>query len=219
MFGRKRSSEPLPGWSAMTINTLGWPEVERTDRRCAWRYEADVLSLDYFPAEPAIFRPVGDDARLLEYFEHYAGEAGAAVVEARWIAAPDGTPITWSITKAFQSETRHGVVYVGSAIVPFSACSWVAKVQSFEVGTTGVREAVWFSQQMAAGGMTEELISDMKTRSPEDPPPPIRRLPSDDEAWDEMWPGHPLSRVRRLLPQVVASIELSPAAKRLSAFR
>ena len=139
---------------------------------------------------------------------------------ARWITAPDGTPITWSIAKAWQSQDRDGgVVYIGSLIVPFSGCSWVAKVQSREVGFTGAREALWFARHLAAGGTTHQVFPDIRTRSPEDLPPPIQRVGSDDEVWDETLPSHPLSRVRRLLPQVAASIEISPGAKRLRSVR
>lgn len=218
MFSRKRRVDPLPGWGAVRIQSFGWDEVERDERRCVWGNGGDAVSLDFLPAEPTIFRPVGDDTRLVEYFELYAQEAGMAVVEARWIEAPDETPITWSIAKARQSESGHGVVYVGSLIIPFANCSWVAMVQSLEGGPTGAREALWLDRHLASGGTFEEAFPGAGDRSAGDPLPPIRRLPSDDEVWDEMLPSHPLSRVRRLLPQVAASIQISTAAKRLSAF-
>ena len=39
-------------------------------------------------------------------------------------------------------DDRYG--FVGAITLPFAACSWVVKVESYEVGTTGVRETLAF---------------------------------------------------------------------------
>jgi len=78
----------------------------------------------------------------------------------------------------------------------------VVKLQSFEDGVTGVREAVWLDRHLAAGGS----IDDLAGGGPE------------DEAWDELFPQHPLSRARRLLPILLASLALDPAAPPLEPF-
>jgi len=217
MFSKNRRVDPLPGLGAVRVPTFGWPNVERNEYRSVWHHEGDVLSLNYFPAEPTVCGPVGDDHRLMEYFELYARAGKAAIVEARWTTSGDGMPIAWCISKARQRGS--GVSYVGSLIVPFATCSWVAKLESMEGSPTGAREALWFDRHLAAGGTPEEAYPGLGAQLPEDGPPPVRRLPSDDEAWDEILPSHPLSRVRRLLPRLAASIEISPAAKRLSPFR
>ncbi len=215
MFSRKRRSDQLPGLAAVRVQSFGWPKVGQDEQRCLWRQDGDALSLNYFPERPTVYRPVGDDRRLAEYCEDHARAGGAALVEARWIAAPDGTPITWSISKARQGET--GVWYVGALIVPFANCSWVVRLESYEGSPTGMREAVWVAKYLAGGGNPEVVMQDESTRST-DEPPPLRRKPSDDEEWDGLIPSHPLSRVRQLLPQLVASIQISPAAHRLPAF-
>lgn len=174
------------------------------------------MSLDYFPIEPNLARPPGDDVALSEFFEVAVQDAGAAVVEVRWIMDGDGIPLVRSIVKA--RPEGGPLVYVGSLIVPFATCSWVAKVQSLEVGVTGMREALWFDQHLAAGGTPEDAFASGEPPSSPGAHPGVRRLPSDDEVWDDIVPNHPLSRVRRLLPQLAASIEISPAAQRLSPF-
>jgi hypothetical protein len=217
IFGRRRA-DPLPGLNAVRITTFGWDEVERTERGRVWAQGADILSLDYLPAKPTISGPVGDDAKLLEYFERYAAEDDVGVVEARWITAEHETPVTWMIAKA-PMPAAHGCIYIGSLIVPFAACSWVAKIQSREVGYTGMREALWFDFQLRQSDSPEDTWAALTTKSDDGSNPRASRRPSDDEAWDDIVPGHPLSRVRtQLLPQIAASIEISPAARRLAAF-
>jgi hypothetical protein len=217
IFGRRKPDAP-PGWDAVRITTFGWDEVERTERGRVWAHGADVLSLDYLPAQPTISGPVGDDAKLMEYFERYAAGDDVGVVEARWIIAEDGTPMTWMIAKA-PMPGSHGCVYIGSLIVPFAWCSWVAKIQSHEVGYMGAREALWFDIQLRQSDSPEQTWASLTAKSNDGSNPRARRRPSDDEAWDEMLPSHPLSRVRtQLLPQIAASIEIAPAAKRLAAF-
>jgi hypothetical protein len=48
---------------------------------------------------------------------------------------------------------------------------------------------------------------------------PVRRLPSDEERYDQSFPNHPLSQVRTRLAQVEATARLDPQAGRLRPFR
>ena len=90
-----------------------------------------------------------------------------------------------------------GMIYGGSIIVPLARRSWVIKVICVERGITGMRETV----------LLEKLLSEGL-----DPPTVMAKVKDqvDDPLLDADWPDHPLTKVRRTLDQVVASIVLAP---------
>lgn len=213
---RGRRQGGLPEISALTIDSCGWPEVGSTESVVQWRSEADLLSLNYFPVVPDVARPLGDDRALGDQFR--AGETGGgyALVEAGWVQAPVGGAVARLIVKMPQEGS--GMTYVGSLIVPFAACSWVVKLQCFEAGVTGMREAIWLNEHLAKGGSLMEAGIDASAEpiGPDDPRPPVRRVPADDPEWDDLVPLHPLSRLRRGLASLLGSVRLAPEAQRLA---
>jgi hypothetical protein len=215
---RRKRDRDLPGLAAVSIDAFGWPKVASTDFVVQWRGEADQLSLNYFPVVPDVSRPPGDDLVLQEQLRAGEEAGGYALVEARWVQGPSGRPVARLILKMPQEGS--GMGYVGSLILPFASCSWVVKLQCFEVGVTGMRESIWLNEHLSRGGSLEEAGIDTSAEplGPDDPRPPVRRVPADDPEWDGLVPQHPLSRLRRGLPPLLESIKLSRAATRLAAF-
>ena len=82
---------------------------------------------------------------------------------------------------------------------------------------TGVREAVVASNLMNAGKLTAE---DYKRYWAEDPyeaayrgvDRSVMRFMSDDESYDEQFPQHPLSKVRRVLAMLPNTMQFDSEA-------
>jgi hypothetical protein len=73
-----------------------------------------------------------------------------------------------------------------------------------EHGMTGVREAVITAELMNAGALTIASYQQSWAQDPYDPAytgvdRSVLRFMSDDRKYDERFPAHPLSKVRRVL--------------------
>lgn len=213
---RRNRPNRLPGISGLSIDSFGWPLVSSTDSAIQWRDGVDVLSLNYFPVAPDVAGFPDEDRALSDQFRSDESSGGYAAVDAHWTREPSGRPVAQLILKAPQKGS--GMIYQGSLIIPFAACSWIVRLQRHEVGTTGIREALWLDQHLASGGSLQEAGIDTSAEPlPADSaPPPVRRGPADDPEWDDLVPQHPLSRLRRGMTSVLASVRLSPQAQRLA---
>jgi hypothetical protein len=48
---------------------------------------------------------------------------------------------------------------------------------------------------------------------------PLRRIASDDEEWDELFPEHPLTKVRGYLGHVASTLVIDPGLRGASPYR
>ena len=109
-----------------------------------------------------------------------------------------------------------GMMYVNILWMSFG--DWVAQlnVESLEHGTTGAREAVVFMiegesrdnikpSEPVLVASTEEMFTHMRAQ-------PLQALPSDSCKYDQSFPDHPLSKVRRRMEQVIATVSISAEA-------
>lgn len=90
-------------------------------------------------------------------------------------------------------QQPHGMTYVGSFILPFARFSYVVKIQCEERGMTGVREAVLFAEALEAKTVTFDPESEIPIAGPLNP---------DSADFDDRFPQHPLSRLRRHLQEI-----------------
>ncbi|NEX93459.1 hypothetical protein [Caulobacter sp. 17J65-9] len=125
-----------------------------------------------------------------------------------------------SIFKAPQQPT--GRAYIAALTFPFRDCSFVVKVQCLEIGVTGMRDATIMAMLTAKGALSAdpEHFSDWLS-DPYDTAEkgPLTRNLSEDRKYDEMFPDHPLSRARRTLAELEATVQLSPALQAAPPFR
>lgn len=115
-------------------------------------------------------------------------------------------PAVRMIFKAPQQPT--GMTYVGSITLPFRDFSFVIKVQCPERGWTGSREAMLLARRMAQGAVP---VSEGRIELPGWDP--------DAEDFDAEFPGHPVSRARRVLRRVAESLAIDPPVAGLPGFR
>jgi hypothetical protein len=102
--------------------------------------------------------------------------------------------------------------FTGMLIIPMPDASCIWTIVAGEHGTTGIREAVITGELMNQGKLTIEAYETTWAQDPYDPSysgidRSTLRYMSDDEAYDQLFPQHPLSKVRREL-QRLASVEI-----------
>ena len=106
---------------------------------------------------------------------------------------------------------RPAYVFTGMLVVLAAQSRYVWTVVSGERGMTGVREAVITAELLKAGTLTIESYRRSWAKDPYDVSysgvdRSVLRFISDDEQYDARFPEHPLSKVRRILASLPASI-------------
>lgn len=102
-------------------------------------------------------------------------------------------PVVYTLIRIVgPGDDRYG--FVGALTLPLAVCSWVVKVESYEVGTTGVRETLAFHRFSKE---SPELSFDERT-SLFDP---------YDVRWDSD-SNDPLTVVRQSTDRVLATLEV-----------
>jgi hypothetical protein len=198
---------PFPkGFRAFNFTMEGWSEDAPSGDLRVWRSsQGDVLS---WTTSGSLDLPsLGDTVRLQHWCRGVAEGRGAGLIEARVNTGGLGATVSF-IYKRLQMPAY---VFTGMLVIPSDEMSIVWTVVSGERGTTGVREAVVTAQLMSAGRLT---IEDYKRSWAQDPYEPayrgvdrkVLRFVSDNEAYDEQFPEHPLSKVRRVLANLPSSV-------------
>jgi hypothetical protein len=117
-----------------------------------------------------------------------------------------GCPAIKVIFKVPQKPS--GMTYVGSLTIPFRDFSFVVKVQCEERGITGGREAVLLTRWLETHDLPAVLgdPTDLPDWHPE------------SEEFDAEFPGHPISRVRRVLRRVCDSLVIDEGVASAAGF-
>ena len=97
-----------------------------------------------------------------------------------------------------------GITYIGEILLPFENICYRFRIECPEVGVTGVRVAMAASEAMRAGIL--KIDSEITAFELPDGYSP------DDPKFDAEFPGHPLSRLRRVMAHLSKSVELKKQA-------
>jgi hypothetical protein len=172
-----------------------------------WRdIDGDVITL-HISKEP--IAPVGADSSELRIWCRKRAEGrGGGLIE---VPAVDGTGA--SVIFIYKRLQIPAYVYTGMLIALARGAWLLWTIVAGEHGTTGVREAVVTGDLMNAGKLT---LDDYKLYWAQDPYDPayrgvdrsVLRFMSDDGSYDEQFPQHPLSKVRRLLATLPDNVQL-----------
>ncbi len=160
--------------------------------------DGDRIGVYFFDLEPDLPR-LSDLAPFVARLREQAAGSGARPVECE-LARIAGIPAVRQIVKIPQQPS--GMTYVGSFTIPFAKFSYVIKIQCEERGMTGLREAALLSEAIAA---------DEVTIDPESPHPIQGAWDPDSERYDERFPAHPLSRLRRHLRSAPSACRIHDA--------
>jgi len=189
----------MPGWIE---------EVGHGDKRVWRNTQGDVLSLDILPATSLRLPEFSDVTSLQRWSRSLAEDRQGGLIEVRVIS---GVPLR-AVSLIYKRLQIPAYIFTGSLIVSCDVESYqVWMIVAGETGTTGVREAVVTTEMYNARKWTTTEEYKRSWRDPYDPTyhgvdSSVLRFVSDDEYYDEQFPEHPLSRVRRVLSVLPRSI-------------
>jgi hypothetical protein len=178
----------------------GWTEEKASGDLRVWRdKDGDVLVL----AVPQSHDPMLDcrsEAEIRRAARLIAEERGGGLIEATAIAPPPRSVVSL----VYKRLELPAYIYTGMLVISRGSSSLVWTIVAGEQGTTGVREAIITAELMKAGELTPETYGRLWARDPYDPTyrgvnRSVLRFLSDDRRYDERFPQHPLSKVRRIL--------------------
>ncbi len=103
-------------------------------------------------------------------------------------------------------------------VVPPARSDLVWTVVAGETGTTGVRQAIITAELMNSGQLTVAEYQRSWAQDPYDPEygavnRSVLRFMSDDKRYDERFPAHPLSKVRRVLEDLPTNFRIIDASR------
>ncbi|MEV6782522.1 hypothetical protein [Streptomyces sp. NPDC051098] len=172
--------------------------------------DGDLLSVHFFGLIPDLPASLDDGPALRAALTRLTAEAGGGLVEAS-VKPLGGLPALKQILKLPLPGQPRGQAFIGSYTVPRATCSTVVKVQAPERGTTGMREAMVMAQ----------VGHDNYFRPHPYAPEVQGGLPfhaADHAQWDQQFPDHPLTRVRRVLDTLAEAVRVAPEFAALPPF-
>lgn len=178
--------------------------------------EKGVANLLRFNPEPASWTfTVNELDKASQFYDEQCSTAGGAMVMLNNIEV-DGREALYGIFKYRATPGQMPLMYVGIIWIPFDNCIYQINVESMEQGTTGTREAAIMLKlgddwPMSDGKAVvvksaDEMFSRMSQAK-------LRALPSDGEEYDEMFPVHPLTKVRARLKNIVDTVKFEESPK------
>ena len=212
LLGRAVSPSPSDRPAAVQLTVGGWTEEAAPGDLRAWRdRQGDVLTL-------SLSAPTGALEMLREQAVKNARDLAesrhAGLIEVRFPTGPLG-PVVSLIYKQLR---KPAYIFTGMLLVPREDHIWT--VIAGERGTTGVREAVITAELMNSGKLTFKNFERLWARDPYDPgyrgvDVSVLRFMSDDERYDERFPAHSLSKVRRILAALPGLVQLGSPGQKL----
>jgi hypothetical protein len=200
----------LPGW----YDSCDDPQTKnlRVWRDC----EGDILSVS-IPTRSLDLRQ--SETELRNWCRCLAQRCEAGLIEVQAVASARSP----SASLIYKRLLIPAYVYTGLFFTSVEGVPLTWQVVAGEHGTTGVREAIITATLMNEGKLTIEDYERWWAQDPYDPSyrgvdRSVLRFVSDDESYDEQFPAHPLSKVRRVLGALPECVQYdSPHADKPSA--
>jgi hypothetical protein len=201
----RQPSAPHVGEIARRLQLPEWTLVEAAEQQAVWRDDmGDAITLSVVETSETPFLLSNVEA-LRRHCRNIAEGRGAGLVEASVVTGVQGRGYMF-IDKKLKVPA---LFFLGMLMVPRASGSWVWAVMSGERGMTGVREAIVTGEMLEAGTLTLESYEASWAQDPYDPhyrgvDRSTLRYVSDAEEYDQRFPQHPLSKVRRELRKLLS---------------
>lgn len=147
--------------------------------------------------EPLDGVDLNDLEGIRKLVQNIATQAKQIVVSAEVINAA-GLPSLWYILK--QSQAPSGMAYSGSLVLPLRSQFFTIQLMCLETGITGIRESIVVDKLLEQGVSFKDLAD---TNSYCDEGTALAQYSADASIYDERFPQHPLSRVRRYIAEIL----------------
>ena len=176
-----------------------------------WRdSQGDVLSLALLDEGHGL-PELSDGTAVRRWSRSIAESRAAGLIEVRVVAGTMGL-----IYKRLEIPAY---IFTGMLFMPSHETYMVWTIVAGERGTTGMREAFVTHELMNSGGLT---LRDYECSWAQDPydatyrgvDRSVLRFVSDHECYDERFPEHPLSKIRRTLTALPASVHVVSSTRK-----
>jgi hypothetical protein len=207
---------------SLQFDTSGWTVEQETPDVIKWTNDkSQFLSLHFFAKKPDIPCALERMDTLRAAYRQGLSQSSGALISADRVVN-NGLECVQLIFKT--PRQPHGMVYVGSLTFPFADCSYVAKIQCAEFGTSGVRDSFVLDAMLKDGSVSVNPITkeiEGWSADPYDPQftAPLLRNRSDDRQYDAQFPDHPLTAVRQILTGILRSVGADDALMAADKFR
>ena len=206
----------MPSLDSITFDTTGLSPLGDNNNARRWQTQnGDGVGIYYFPIPPDILADINSSESLSVFYGKMIAEAKNITGISIGSMEIDGCKFVKMIIKVLQQP--FGMSYIGSLTLPFKNFNLVVKTQCAERGTTGIRESFVVDELMKKGEI--KIDKSGKFEGWERP-----SVSSPLEVWkinraeaieyDEQFPNHPLSILRRTLSQIEKSIKVSDDIKK-----
>lgn len=176
----------------------------------------DQLALYHFEIPPDIKADLDDNESLRALYRANAHRAGLGILEIETIVV-DSLLAVRTLFKMAQG--RCGRTYIGSLMFPFRDLSYVFRIESPELGVTGIRETYVTAKLLSTQRMPEDFPSGwLDDPYDSNEGGPMTRNISERPEYDSLFPDHPLSRARRVLDHLHRTITIDNSVKQLPKF-
>ncbi len=172
------------------------------------------ITLHFFDKEPDIPCKLSDIESLRNSFRDGITQCGGGLISLDPIQldSVDGIECIFKVP-----QQPHGMTYICALTLPFSRFSYVIKVLAAELGTTGLRDNIVIGALLQEGKIQIETDGQIRgwARDPymEQWQAACLRNESDDEKYDEQFPDHPLSRLRKIIAHIKNTISFQANVK------
>lgn len=201
----------LPDW--------GWQEVpaEPNQRKLVKPDQSMVLNLFYFELEPDL--PGLDIDTMRKFFRERVAAHGGGLIEVEMTKLGEYPAVRTIFKFPIQPS---GMIYLGSYTIPFSDRNYVLRIESPELGVTGIRDStiVVEMQQENKVGWDEEGNLTGWFEDPYDPEftggMPMNL--SERVEYDERFPSHCLTLLREHMEYLELQVGFGKELRSLSPF-
>lgn len=209
-----------PDIHSITFTHLGWDDRTDNESELSWSspdYPA-LLTISYFNKRPDLPCVVTELDTLRSFYRKMVQQQDGGLLKVETIRI-DEVDCLETLIKIPRAPS--GILYISSITIPFRSCSYVIKLQMTENSTTGIREAVIGQKLLAENVLTthnnhidgwssDPYLTNYSSGS-------LMNI-AEREEYDEMFPDHPLTRIRQHMKAVSGSIRFSKKLKRLPKF-
>jgi len=206
----------MPSLDSITFDTTGLISQGDKNGIRVWQTpDGDGLGLYHFPIPPDILADINSLESVSTFYGNGIAQAGNITGVSIGTMDLDDCKCIKMIIKVPQQPS--GMSYIGSLTLPFRDFSFVVKMQCTERGLTGMRESLVMDELLGRGeikvdksggfeGWEKALVSINS--------PSWRINKAEAVEYDERFPNHPLSVLRRTFAQIESTIRVSDDVKR-----
>lgn len=187
---------------------------EQSEEHFGWSNANGVYIVLRVPKNPANWSfDLHDIDAATNNFSQQSARNGGVLLEMDVVAVAGQRALRGLFKYRSPLPESMGMMFVSILWIRLGDAIAQINVESFEQGTTGMREATVYAMTGESAATAspnepvlmdsiEDMFADMRAQ-------PLHVLPSDNSKYDETFPDHPLSKVRHRMAQLEATLSIA----------